>query len=122
MDLHSPTSPLAQGHSPTRRTHSQTYATQVRAFIEAAEVVDADPDTIEDLLDGLDADAVFTDDTSEREVSTLELESDDELEALLQEGVCPPRVRDGVCVSPCVAARTHRCIHADAIVRHANRT
>ena len=91
MDLHSPTPPLAQGQAPTRRTHSRTYATQVRAFIEAAEVVDADPDTIEDLLDGLDADAVFTDDTSEHEGGTPELDGDGELEALLQEGVCVHR-------------------------------
>ena len=36
------------------RPSLRMYALQVRAFIEAIEVVDADPDTIEDILDGFD--------------------------------------------------------------------
>lgn len=39
-----------------RRKVGRMYALQVRAFIEATEVVDADPDTIEDILDGFDED------------------------------------------------------------------
>ncbi|EJF64079.1 SIR2-domain-containing protein [Dichomitus squalens LYAD-421 SS1] len=49
-----PPTPLAGGPSPAPRrkaTHS-LYGMQVRAFVEAAEVVDADPEVIEDILDG----------------------------------------------------------------------
>ena len=35
------------------------YALQVRAFVEATEVVDADPDTIEDILHGFDDDILI---------------------------------------------------------------
>ncbi|KAJ3548913.1 hypothetical protein NM688_g5240 [Phlebia brevispora] len=49
-----------------RKLPSRMYALQVRAFIEAAEVVDADPDTIEDILDGFDEE-VFVDDDDEEE-------------------------------------------------------
>ena len=46
-----------------RRKVGRMYAFQVRAFIEATEVVDADPDVIEDLLDGFEEDEdVFVDD------------------------------------------------------------
>ncbi|KAF7796837.1 hypothetical protein EIP86_008021 [Pleurotus ostreatoroseus] len=49
-----------------RRKVGRMYAFQVRAFIEATEVVDADPDVIEDLLDGFEEDEdVFVDDGDE---------------------------------------------------------
>ncbi|KAH9940872.1 SIR2-domain-containing protein [Epithele typhae] len=42
--------------SSTPRAPSSLYALQVRAFLEAADAVDADPDVIEDLLDGFPVD------------------------------------------------------------------
>ena len=46
------------------------YATQVRAFLEAAEVVDVDPDTIEDILDGFDGTVTLEDVDEDEEVET----------------------------------------------------
>ena len=51
--------PLSGGSSPAPRrsaAHS-LYGMQVRAFLEAAEVVDADPEVIEDILDGFPLDS-----------------------------------------------------------------
>ncbi|KAH9893527.1 DHS-like NAD/FAD-binding domain-containing protein [Cubamyces lactineus] len=60
-----PPSPPSRGSpgpagEPSRRSavskaRSTVYAAQLRAFLEAAEVVDVDPDVIEDLLEGLQA-------------------------------------------------------------------
>ncbi|THH00649.1 hypothetical protein EW026_g1935 [Hermanssonia centrifuga] len=43
------------------------YALQVRAFIEASEVVDIDPDTIEDILDGFNGDIHVEGDSDDEE-------------------------------------------------------
>lgn len=51
-----------------RRKVGRMYALQVRAFIEATEVVDADPDTIEDILDGFDEDEDVSVDDDETDV------------------------------------------------------
>ncbi|CDO69645.1 hypothetical protein BN946_scf184851.g33 [Trametes cinnabarina] len=43
--------------SAASKARSTLYAAQLRAFLEAAEMVDADPDVIEDLLDGFPVDS-----------------------------------------------------------------
>ncbi|KAI0331640.1 SIR2-domain-containing protein [Cubamyces sp. BRFM 1775] len=43
--------------SAASKARSAVYAAQLRAFLEAAEVVDVDPDVIEDLLEGLQVDS-----------------------------------------------------------------
>ncbi|KAG1780780.1 DHS-like NAD/FAD-binding domain-containing protein [Suillus placidus] len=58
------------------KAHSALYALQLRAFINAAEDVDVDPDTIEDLLDGLE------DGDGEEEVYESDVDEDLDLESL----------------------------------------
>ncbi|RDX48151.1 SIR2-domain-containing protein [Lentinus brumalis] len=53
-----PTPPVSGTPKPRRSAASSLYAIQVRAFLEAAEAVDTDPDVIEDILDGLPMDRV----------------------------------------------------------------
>ncbi|KAI0766676.1 DHS-like NAD/FAD-binding domain-containing protein [Trametes elegans] len=52
-----PPTPPSRGSVPRPRgaAHGSLYAAQLRAFLEAAEVVDVDPDVIEDLLEGFPA-------------------------------------------------------------------
>ena len=63
-----PQPPTGAASPPLRlvRTHmrasTRMYALQVRAFIEATESVDTDPDVIEDILDGFDPDVLDDDD------------------------------------------------------------
>ena len=88
MDPQSPTATSSMRLPPsTTPAHSPMYAFQVRAFVEASEVVDADADTVEDILDG------FEDDTEDDlDVQGEQADADDqhpEWEALLQEGVFP---------------------------------
>lgn len=59
-----------------QKAYSALYALQLRAFINAAEDVDVDPDTIEDLLDGLE------DGDGEEEVHESDLDEDLDLESL----------------------------------------
>lgn len=88
MDPQSPTAASSMRLPPnTTQAHSPMYAFQVRAFVEASEVVDADPDTIEDILDGFDEDT-----GDDIDVQGEQADADDqhlEWEALLQEGVFP---------------------------------
>ena len=76
-------------HPKHTAAHSRLYASQVRAFIEASEVVHADPDTIEDILDGLDEHALNAEDGSDEADAP---DSDDGVEsdllAMLDEGAC----------------------------------
>ncbi|KAG1793087.1 DHS-like NAD/FAD-binding domain-containing protein [Suillus plorans] len=58
------------------KTYSALYALQLRAFIDAAEDVDVDPDTIEDLLEGLE------DRDEEEEVQESDLDDDSDSENL----------------------------------------
>ncbi|KAI0687145.1 SIR2-domain-containing protein [Cerioporus squamosus] len=51
-----PTPPVSGPPKPRRSAASSLHAIQVRAFLEAAEEVDTDPDVIEDILDGLPMD------------------------------------------------------------------
>ncbi|KIP02738.1 hypothetical protein PHLGIDRAFT_130573 [Phlebiopsis gigantea 11061_1 CR5-6] len=84
MDPQSPTAASSMRLPPnTTHAHSPMYAFQVRAFVEASEVVDADPDTIEDILDGFDEDT-----GDDIDVQGEQADADDqhlEWEALLQE-------------------------------------
>ena len=102
-----PTPPVGGPPKPRRSAASSLYAMQVRAFLEAAEVVDTDPEVIEDILDGLPMDQVSEDDaededgdvdveggpgseTSDRNDPSVADEgdpADDELDLFLQEGV-----------------------------------
>ncbi|GJE91264.1 SIR2-domain-containing protein [Phanerochaete sordida] len=50
---------------PPRARPSRIHALQVRAFLEASEVVDADPDTLEDILDGFDEGTLDVEDEHE---------------------------------------------------------
>lgn len=66
MDPHAPTpAPLAAGH--VRPAHERMHAIQVRAFLDASDVVDADPDTIEDILDGFDDTVLSVEDEDEED-------------------------------------------------------
>ncbi|PSR82593.1 hypothetical protein PHLCEN_2v6026 [Hermanssonia centrifuga] len=72
MDPHPPTgikppTPTDAGSESRARAPSQMYALQVRAFIEASEVVDIDPDTIEDILDGFNGDIHVEGDSDDEE-------------------------------------------------------
>jgi hypothetical protein len=86
--------PLTQTTARSHATaHSRLYAAQARAFIEASEIVDADPATIEDILDGLDEETLSVEDDSDVDVDNphddrapLVDDQDEELLALLQEG------------------------------------
>lgn len=105
MDPYPSTGPVSS--SPRdRESHqkgpSRMYALQVRAFIEAAEVVDADPDTIEDILDGFDEDVLVDDDQTDAQDAIVDTDGeadhvgeqddveDDEFEKYLEEGMVPP--------------------------------
>ena len=63
-----PQPPTGVANAPLRlvRTHmrasTRMYGLQVRAFIEATESVDTDPDVIEDILDGFDPEILDSDD------------------------------------------------------------
>ena len=69
-----PTPPVGGPPKPRRSAASSLYAMQVRAFLEAAEVVDTDPDVIEDLLDGVPMDAA-PDEDAESEVGDVDVEN-----------------------------------------------
>ncbi|KAG2142866.1 DHS-like NAD/FAD-binding domain-containing protein [Suillus bovinus] len=58
------------------KAYSALYALQLRAFVDAAEDVDVDPDTIEDLLEGLE------DEDEDEEVQESELGEDSDSESL----------------------------------------
>ncbi|KAI9067989.1 SIR2-domain-containing protein [Trametes sanguinea] len=60
--------------SAASKARSSLYAAQLRAFLEAAEMVDADPDVIEDLLEGFQVDA------SDDEDEDVNVEEDEEEE------------------------------------------
>ena len=82
-------------HPKHTAAHSRLYASQVRAFIEASEVVDADPDTIEDILDGFDEQVLSVEEDLDVDVQDPDdgraspvSDQDEQLFALLQEGVC----------------------------------
>ncbi|TFK90131.1 SIR2-domain-containing protein [Polyporus arcularius HHB13444] len=62
-----PTPPVSGPPKPRRSAASSLYAIQVRAFLEAAEAVDTDPDVIEDILDGLPMDRVSEDDAEDED-------------------------------------------------------
>ncbi len=62
-----PTPPVSGPPKPRRSAASSLYAIQVRAFLEAAEAVDTDPDVIEDILDGLPMDRVSEDDAQDED-------------------------------------------------------
>ena len=57
-----PPTPPAGGPKPHRSAATRLYEIQVRAFLEAAEMVDTEPEVIEDLLDGFPADESGEDD------------------------------------------------------------
>jgi hypothetical protein len=63
-----------QGGGAKHKTPSPLHALQLRAFLSAAEDAEADSDTIEDLLDGLDEDVCteMTDFDSDSEASDTE--------------------------------------------------
>ena len=91
MDPQPPTPAPTEGD----RAHSRMFPIQVRAFIEASEVVDADPDTIEDILDGFDDEAEILAVEDDPEVDVQDDANDDETPlndhdeqflALLEEG------------------------------------
>ncbi len=107
MDPHPPTgikppTPTDAGSESRARAPSQMYALQVRAFIEASEVVDIDPDTIEDILDGFNGDIHVEGDSDDEEdmpdafaegnagaqaqAEQEEDEEDEEFNILLEEG------------------------------------
>ena len=53
-----PTPPVSGHPKPQRRNAAASlYGIQVRAFLEAADVVDTDPEVIEDMLDGFSVDS-----------------------------------------------------------------
>ncbi|RPD64181.1 SIR2-domain-containing protein [Lentinus tigrinus ALCF2SS1-7] len=62
-----PTPPVSGLPEPRRSGVSSMYAMQVRAFLEAAEVVDTDPEVIEDILDGLPMDQASEDETEDED-------------------------------------------------------
>lgn len=79
------------------RVASRMHALQVRAFIEAAEVVDADPDTIEDILDGYNEEVLVQDEDESDDEDDASAginaesaqggdQSEEEYEILLEEG------------------------------------
>ncbi|KAI0731379.1 SIR2-domain-containing protein [Earliella scabrosa] len=76
MQSSPPTPPRPTGGEPKprRSAAASLYAIQVRAFLEAAEVVDTDPDVIEDLLDGVPMDAA-PDEDAESEVGDVDVEN-----------------------------------------------
>ncbi len=91
---------------PRHSAAASLYAIQVRAFLEAAEVVDTDPEVIEDLLDGFPMDSAEAEssdgdvdveggpgpETSVRDQDTDEddpKEEDSDLDAYLEEGMSP---------------------------------
>ncbi|OBZ74072.1 NAD-dependent protein deacetylase hst1 [Grifola frondosa] len=57
----------------SRPRSSSIYGMQVHAFLDAADVVDADPEIIEDILDGFPADAL-PQDVVERDASNLDID------------------------------------------------
>ncbi|KAI8969381.1 DHS-like NAD/FAD-binding domain-containing protein [Trametes punicea] len=63
----------ARRRSAVSKARSRVYAVQLRAFLEAAEVVDVDPDVIEDLLDGFSVDS-----SDEDEVGEVDVEGEEE--------------------------------------------
>jgi len=83
--------------SPMRRRTSSIYALQVQAFLDAAEVVDSDPDVIEDLLEGFlgDAQGERGGEDDEVDVGTMYYDGEDgegeedasEWDELLREGL-----------------------------------
>ena len=77
-----PTPPPSAGPSTPRAqsTAARLYELQVRAFLEAAEQVDVDPDVIDDLLDGFPADALSDlegDVAPDEEVRDVDVEGED---------------------------------------------
>lgn len=83
MDASTSDLPNSEGQAPSR-----LYALQVRAFLEAAEDVELDAETIEDILDGFEDVQVGTEDDTESESETAQLEDfngEDTLEALSRE-------------------------------------
>ena len=89
-----PQPPTLSATVPLTQPHSRLYPIQVRAFLEASEIVDADADTIEDILDGLDEEVLGVEGDSDVEVQDAEGHDvpqhddlDDEFLDLLQEGV-----------------------------------
>ena len=90
----SPATAQLRSHAPSGP--SRMYALQVRAFIEAAEVVDVDPDVIEEILDGFDGIVEVNEEDKDEDVDHQELtengkdESNEDLDpefaALVEEG------------------------------------
>ena len=66
---------IPQKRSRAERALRRIYTLQVHGFIEAAEVVDVDPETIEDILDGFD-NGVDSDEGSEGDDLPLDLSRD----------------------------------------------
>ena len=98
MDPQSPTPAATNGYVArrTRSAHPRMYAMQVRAFLEASEVVDADPDTIEDIIDGFDEETFNAEEDPEGEDGDVQdtrdgaangVDAVDEYVALLEEGM-----------------------------------
>ncbi|OSD04857.1 SIR2-domain-containing protein [Trametes coccinea BRFM310] len=70
--------------SAANKARSSLYAAQLRAFLEAAEMVDADPDVIEDLLEGFQVDSS---DDEDEDVNVEEEEEEGDPSAGVVQGV-----------------------------------
>ncbi|KAF8141958.1 DHS-like NAD/FAD-binding domain-containing protein [Boletus edulis] len=86
-----PHKPQSQDGDTRSKPLSPLHALQLRAFLSAAEDVEVDPDTIEDLLDGLSDDVCteMTEFDSDAESSDTE-----DLSLLVQEQCIPPAIVD----------------------------
>lgn len=61
-----------------RARAARNYAMQVRSFVEAAEVIDVDPDTIKDILDGFDGVVNLEDIEDDDDEAEASMKPDDE--------------------------------------------
>jgi NAD-dependent histone deacetylase SIR2 len=70
--------PNHRKHASSNKSHpSRSYALQVRVFLEAAEDIEIDADTIEDILDGFDDVEVRVEDQIEPDQEDVETDGED---------------------------------------------